>query len=72
MIQTDEPRRMLVIGVGLGATIGILGNLWVGALLNIIGKDFAVNISILVIGLIAWVWAFNEIFKMIGDKKIST
>lgn len=65
MTETDESRKMLVIGVAFGALIGILGNLWVGALLNFIGKDATINSILFVLGFVAWVWAIIKILKMI-------
>ena len=61
----DDSKRELVIGVALGATIGILGNIWVTALFNFLPKDQWTSIGIFFVGIVVWIWAFIQIFKLL-------
>ena len=65
MTETDDPKKMLVIGIVLGALIGILGNIWVGALLNYVNQGLSVNLIVFLVGLIAWFFALWRILKVL-------
>ena len=65
MTETDDPKKMLVIGIVLGALIGILGNIWVGALLNYVNQGLSVNLIVFLVGLIAWLFALWRILKVL-------
>jgi len=69
MSESDDAKKYLGIGVSFGAMFGILGNLWVGALLNYISysnNDPTIAfLLILIIGLIVWLWAVWQISKLL-------
>jgi len=65
-IDDDKKQgNRLLIGIALGASIGIFGNLWVGALLNLSSKDFTTTIGLFFIGMFAWILAMVKIIKLL-------